>query len=285
MQFKLEQHPTEKATDGKPATATKPATKPRPAKSSVLLREFLYAAPRIRKEFMMSSNRAFPHIFFIKKKPDLLVKIGSVIDRKEWAEHHLKWENHCAFEFKFGYDAVNSMETNKLRGQLTEMKRQYPDIPLYLIVINEPAPREDSGQAIPILILSQMFGLAQELGIRHRYVDDIRSGRFAEKVFGLIRSPPSTEIDLGQKFVVKSSGSYFNRELQIEPGITVKIADKIEMHYNCWDKFTLDLRMWRKRGASEIEQFYLIMRNCFTNEKGRFMKQNMLKVFRRIEGK
>ena len=227
----------------------------------------------------MSKNSAFPHIFFIKKKPDLLVKTTYMLREMR------VFRNHCAFEFKFGYDAVSSMETNKLRGQLVEMKRKFPDIPLYLIVINEPAPKEDCGQAIPILILSQMYSLAQELNIRTRYIDDIRSGRFAEKVFGLIRSPPSTEIDLGQKFVIRSSGSYFNRELQIEPGITTRIADKIELYYNCWDQFTLGLRMWRKRGASEIDQFYLNLRECFTNEKDRFMKKNMLKVFRRIEGK
>jgi len=285
------------------------------------------ASPRICKEFeshmvekkidgKMVMVRSWCFISEDQDCPDLLVKRqmgGMLFGNPSLDLIEPEWVDFCAFEFKFGMDLVNSLNSRLLLDELTRMKRKYtrpvfdlppPDkyasigelerfvkegeealktpftsIPLYLVIVNEPFEPNlinSSQQTFCISHNDLMWavGIALDLNIRPIYCS--HSGIFAKKVFSLIRTPPS-EVDLGQRFVIKSSGSEFNRSLQCYHGVTRSIADKIEYYWKNMEQFI---------NQSNTSVLFLDeLSECFVTESGRFMKANMEKFLRKVSGK
>jgi len=252
---------------------------PTERKSVDLLADYMTEHPRIRNEFA-----DFDGVKDLSN-PDLLVKKFKYWyeEYKQFMEPIEKWNDHCAFEFKFGMDLVNSLNTHTLEDELTRMKRKYPDIPLYLVIVNE-WKEIDSYDDIPDqpvishIDLARAYSIAQDLNVRCVYCDD--SHTFAKKVFSLIRTPPS-EVDLGQRFVIKSSGSEFNRSLQCYHGVTRAIADKIEEFWVNWDDFIRTKNFDTELSNQEFKERLDL---CFTTSSGRFMKANMEKFLLKVSG-
>ena len=282
--YKLFLHPTEK-------------------KSPPLLEDYLVFHKRIAKEF----NSEVPLVSTDLSNPDLLVKKEGFITHALEGQLHatgLDWtpfEDHCAFEFKFGMDLVSSLNSGLLKDELTRMKNKYmdkwddgttytgapestskttyfPKITLYLVIVNEwywmkildkdQILREIWRPKIPHTDIMWAVGIALDLNIRPIYCD--HSGLFADKVFKLIRTPPKP-VDLGQRFVIKSSGSEFNRSLQCYNGVTKEVANCIEKRWHNWQYFM---------GAPKDD-----LECCFVTESGRFMKTNMEKFLRKVSGR
>ena len=124
------------------------------------------------------------------------------------------------------------------------------------------------------------FKMCQRLNIRFEYCS--HRGLYAAKIIKIIRKPPKQIVDLGQKFIVKSSGSIFNQQLQIQPGITITIADNIEIYWNNWYQFSNYIRIWLKNRSKKDSNFYQTLKTCFTSETGRFMESNLNKFLQEV---
>lgn len=307
--YKLFLHPTEKPSEE------------RKTKAAPLLEKYLVESPRIQKEFYLNQyignlakdvkkddnyavvnvNPYSSYLEFVsdKENPDLLVKIinPSYKPTKE-IEKWIQWVDHCAFEFKFGMDLVNSLNSQTLRDELTRMKRKYHydewpsgtecNLPLYLVIVNE-WPDKGTQPFISNKDQARASTIAQDLNIRFKYCD--HPSTFAKNVFDLIRTPPK-EVDLGQRFVIKSSGSIFNQQLQKQPGITAGCANAIEEIYDCWPRLVYEelegywsmethKREWRRKFNETFDP----LKTAFTTDSGRFMKANMEKFLKKVSGK
>lgn len=133
-----------------------------------------------------------------------------------------------AAEHKFGQDCVQSLNSGKLTNQLREMKERYDSesVPLFLFIIQEY--RDDkfpNWEIISHVDLMRCVGICQDLNIRVRYCSNERI--FAEKLIKTILKPEKI-IDLGQRFITKSTGSNWNRALQCYGWVDSDRADKIE---------------------------------------------------------
>ena len=261
--------------------------------SAKLLSEYYPKHPTIIKGIFL------PLEFSEKKDdPDILV------ERMKWvAGPELDLPvNHCAIENKFD-DYTPSLNSGHLLKQLTEMRAKYsydcfpayPRIPLYLVVVNRLVEtwimvEDEKGELLRVKsfgpLISQVdlvrgFKMCQRLNIRFEYCS--HKGLYAAKIIKLIRKPPKGIVDLGQKFIVKSTGSIFNQQLQIQPGITITIADNIEENWTSWYQFSNFIRIWLKNGAKKDTVFYHNLKICFTSETGRVMESNLTKFLQEVQ--
>jgi len=279
----------------------------RKTKSNPLLMKYLVNSPIINKEFFKDETTLqWLDQSKDKDNPDLLVKKKKNVYSDKEFHIGYDWVDYCAFEFKFGMDLVSSLNSGLLEDELTRMKLKYseiycygdplpkekyeglsekektycifsPMIPLYLVIVNE-----DMGKDKPIfegvidcIDLARAVTKAQNLNIRVKYCNT--PDTFAENVFDLIRTPPK-EVDLGQRFVKKSSGSEWNCALQEYRYVSKDVANNTEEIYDNMEEF-----IWAKREAND--EFMHYMEECFTTESGRFMKKNMEKFLRKVSGK
>lgn len=279
--FKLFLHPTEK-------------------KSPPLLSNYLDEHQRIAKEFTSDLTLSGLYITEDISNPDLLIKTRSTYSKsipEITPDSNMYWMDHCVFEFKFGMDLVNSLNSGLLRDELTRMKRKYikpcshmasailhasginessiATIPLYLVIVNE-WPDKGIQPIISNKDQARASTIAQDLNIRFKYCD--HKSTFAKNVFDLIRTPPKP-VDLGQRFVIKSSGSEWNRALQSYDGVSKDVANKIEDRWS-----NMDVLIWAKNQRLYYN-FKEKISECFTTESGRFMKANMEKFLRKVSGK
>ena len=252
---------------------------PTERKNVECFKQYFEDHPRIRMEFaweedeISEDDEPTPAEL---SNPDLLVQQHDYT--LSLGEHY---SDHCGFEHKFGMDLVSSLNSGLLQDELTRMKAKYTDpmcepegpceIPLYLVIINE-WDDEENAQVISPIYLARAVTIAQDLNIRVIYCNTPQT--FAKNVFRCIRKPPKP-VDLGQRFVKKSSGSEFNRELQCEPGITKETADKIEKYYLYWPQLIDDVRL-----NPESTHW----KEIFTTDTHRFMKANMAKFLRKVSG-
>ena len=282
---------------------------PTERKSPPLLREYLAEHTQINKEFLFPWVETAPDL----ENPDLLVQKedGSYIPLNITIDNDLTRSlitDHCACEFKFGLDLVSSLNSGLLQDELTRMKAKYSTeyiiflntetkiityIPLYLVIVNEwvsnlEAVNLEDGTMVKAYVarpvisntdLARAVTIAQNLNIRVKYCDT--STTFAQNVFDLIRKPPK-EVDLGQRFVKKSSGSEFNRSLQCYDGVTQEVADKIEAIHSDWGNLLYFL--WLENNPLKKQDFYQQLKPCFTTESGRFMQANMAKFLKKVSG-
>ncbi len=276
-------------------TTEKPGEK-RKTKVAPLLDEYLSIHKKISREFESNAWEGTSLNFSTDlDNPDLLVK-----RKLPKTDTHLNplWWDRCAFEFKFGMDLVSSLNSKDgLRDQLTRMKCKYfplrgldqtpiQGIPLYIVIVNEWKWMECTDEnmktvkvwraVINEVNLARANTIAANLNIRVKYCDTPNT--FAENVFDLIRFPPKEEIDLGQRFVKKSSGSEWNQSLQCYGGVSKDVANKIERYWNCMD----DLTLAKRYDTAEWSEW---IKKCFATESGRFMKANMEKFLRKVSGK
>lgn len=264
--------------------------------------------PQIKKEFLShiverNGKKFKTYLWWSEKKdnPDILVQKKDKIQYDN--EYEQYWTNHCAIENKFD-DYTPSLNSGHLLKQLTEMKKKYTfqqaldlkrnPIPLYLVVVNRweqywtMAENRDGDMVevkreaplISHVNLVRGFKMCQRLNIRFEYCS--HKGLYAAKIIKIIRKPPKQIVDLGQKFIVKSSGSIFNQQLQIQPGITIRIADNIENYWQSWYQFSNYIRIWLKNGSKKRAEFFLTLRNCFTSESGRVMESNLDKFLQEV---
>jgi len=284
-------------------------------KSIECIDKYMAASPRICKEFeshmvekkidgKMVMVRSWCFISEDQDCPDLLVKKGTMERDQYYYDGRIeKITDHCAMEHKFGMDLVNSLNSDLLEDELTRMKRKFikedkriqfyggtylnTTIPLYLVIVNELISVDRYGTpehfTTSRVDLARAYGIAQDLNIRCVYCDD--SHTFAKKVFSLIRTPPK-EVDLGQRFVIKSSGSDWNRALQSYHLVSKEVANKIEGNWNNLIEFAKEYIAWEKLNKMNDPNFYwYVMKKCFTTDSGRFMKANMEKFLRKVSGK
>ena len=260
---------------------------PTERKSLPLLSEYKVKHPKIDKEFGLLETSTDLEC------PDLLVQtaFNNPFRKVPLDQTLYNWDDHCAFEFKFGQDCVSSLNSGVLEDEFTRMKAKYFDltgvhfdgdlnptytggIPLYLVIINEYDTQEEE-QIISCVDLARANTIAANLNIRVIYCNT--PDTFATNVFKAIRTPPK-EIDLGQRFVKKSTGSEFNRSLQCYHGVTREIADCVETNWSNWREivFQIDKR--------ELFKTFKKFEECFTTESGRFMKANMEKFLKKVSG-
>ena len=280
--YKLFLHPTEKPSEE------------RKTKAAPLLCAWLEESPQIQKEFAFCDSDPYVYngleyrrLTFVsnKENPDLLVqkiyplsqKIYPLSEDVGMSNFDLDEIDHCAFEFK-SKDFTPSLNSGFLEDELTRMRAKYPKLNFYLVVVDNPEITKKD--------LARAFTICQRLNIRFKYCESDKT--FAPNVFDLIRFPPKEEVDIGQRFVIKSSGSEFNRSLQCYHGVTRVIADKIESKYTNW----CDLIDGELAYNDESMQYELDwetdmdpMGEFFTTESGRFMKANMERFLKKVSGK
>ncbi|MCJ7481499.1 MAG: hypothetical protein MUO31_00885 [Thermodesulfovibrionales bacterium] len=309
--YKLLLHPTEKPSEERPTKAF-PLLIEWLENSPINRKEFLTEEqvdnlPDKEYDEYFSSD---------KENPDLLVqRINPPSVGIEINGFDLDEEDYCAFEFKFGADLVSSLNSGLLQDELTRMKAKYsrldynipseeemqyasigelerfvkegetalnnpsylPTIPLYLVIVQEWIPDPvRSLETIPVIFSPEIMwavGIALDLNIRPVYCH--ADHLFAQKVFKLIRTPPK-EVDLGQRFVKKSSGSDWNQALQCYGGVSKDVANKMEHHF----PYLLAFSDCYRNGFN----FNTALKDAFTTDSGWFMKANMKKFIKKVSG-
>lgn len=179
-----------------------------------LLHKYLYNNPKIGQEFYQersidpmsdpsSGNRTLWgsrfHYSTDLSNPDILVQRGFPYFRSDTREAHAVVIDHCAFNFKFGMELINSIDLGLLKYELNRMKLRYTEsvpsmaggfrqkttIPLYLIIVNE-IPHDSLRFVIDQDHLMKAVDIVFDLNIRPIYC--YHEKIFAKKVFSFIHN-------------------------------------------------------------------------------------------------